>query len=242
MTVEVKICGLKTEAALEAALSGGADYVGFVFHAASPRNIDPGSAAKLADKARGRAKIVALLVDPDDRLVEEVVTAVAPDLIQLHGSESPERVAQIAARFKRPLMKAIKVESARDAQSALAYTGSVALILFDAKVPEGRAGSLPGGNGVAFDWQALEGVRGKLAYMLAGGLTPLNVAEAIRRTGAGAVDVSSGVESRPGEKDARLIARFLQAAKTAKDIPSPGSGEKETEASAIKDGVRGDGK
>lgn len=216
MTVDVKICGLKTEAALEAALANGADYVGFVFHAASPRNVDLATARRLADKARGRAKIVALLVDPDDRQLAEVVAAASPDLIQLHGSETPARVAEIAKRFKRPVMKAIKVESPADAEAALAYKGKADLILFDAKAPEGREGALPGGNGVAFDWQALESVRGKIGYMLAGGLTPLNVAQAIRLTGAASVDVSSGVESRPGEKDAELIRRFLHAAKTAK--------------------------
>jgi phosphoribosylanthranilate isomerase len=222
MTVDVKICGLKTEAALAAALGGGADYVGLVFHAASPRNLDLETARQLAKVARGRAKIVALLVDPDDAQLAEVVAAVEPDLIQLHGVESPERVGEIAERFARPVMKAVKVAGAADAEAALAFAGKAALILFDAKAPEGRAGALPGGNGAAFDWQALESVRGKLPYMLAGGLTPLNVADAIRLTGAGAVDVSSGVESRPGEKDAELIRRFLHAAKTANDIPSPG--------------------
>jgi phosphoribosylanthranilate isomerase len=221
MTVEVKICGLKTEAALNAALECGADYVGFVFHGASPRNVDLATARRLADKARGKAKIVALLVDPDDRQLADVVAAASPDLIQLHGAESPERVAEIAARFKRPVMKAVKVESPADAEAALAYKGKADLILFDAKAPEGREGALPGGNGVAFDWQVLKSVRGKIAYMLAGGLTPLNVAEAIRLTGAKAVDVSSGVESRLGEKDAELIRRFLHAAKTAKQAPSP---------------------
>lgn len=222
MTVAVKICGLKTEEALEAALQNGADYVGLVFHAKSPRNVDLASARKLADKARGRAKIVALLVDPDDERLAEVVAAVEPDLIQLHGAETPARVAAIAARFQRPVMKAVKVASPADAQSALAYGGKAELILFDAKAPEGREGALPGGNGVAFDWRALEGVRGKIGYMLAGGLTPLNVAEAIRLTGAEAVDVSSGVESGPGEKDCELIRRFLHAAKTANQDPSPG--------------------
>jgi phosphoribosylanthranilate isomerase len=220
MTIDVKICGLRTEAALEAALSGGADYVGLVFHEASPRNLDLATAQRLAEKARGKAKVVVLLVDPDDRRLEEVVAAVDPDMIQLHGSETPERAAAIAERFKRPVLKAVKVATAADAQAALSY-GAADLILFDAKAPEDRPGALPGGNGVAFDWQVLEGVRGKLAYMLAGGLTPLNVAEAIRLTGATAVDVSSGVESRPGEKDVELIRRFLHAAKTANDIPSP---------------------
>jgi phosphoribosylanthranilate isomerase len=216
MTVEVKICGLKTEAALLAALEGGADYVGFVFHAASPRHLSLEAARVLADVARGRAKIVALLVDPDDARVTSVVRAVAPDILQLHGAESPERVAAIARLAKLPVMKAIKVDDPADAETARGYSGIAQLILFDAKAPEGRAGALPGGNGVAFDWRALEAVRGKFPYMLAGGLTPANVAEAIRLTGAGAVDVSSGVEVRPGEKDPDLIRRFLRAAKTAK--------------------------
>ena len=217
MTVEVKICGLKTEAALDAALAAGADYVGLVFCTKSPRNLDLATARQLAERARGRAKIVALLVDPDDKQLQDVVAAVAPDIIQLHGSETPERVAEVAKRFGRPVLKAVKVAIADDALAALAYAGKADRILFDAKAPEGRAGALPGGNGLAFDWQALAGVRGKLDYMLAGGLTPANVGEAIRLTGAKAVDVSSGVESRPGEKDPELILRFLRAAKTARE-------------------------
>lgn len=217
MTVDVKICGLKTEAALDTALEHGADYVGLVFHDTSPRNVDLETARALAQRARGRAKVVALLVDPDDSKLADVVAAVEPDVIQLHGSETPARVAEIAQRFSRPVMKAVKVACPADAEAARGYVGKAALILFDAKAPETQAGALPGGNGVAFDWKALEGVRGEFAYMLAGGLTPINVAEAIRRTGADAVDVSSGVESAPGEKDADLIGRFLHAAKTAKD-------------------------
>lgn len=217
MTVEVKICGLKTEAALDAALAAGADYVGLVFCTKSPRNLDLATARQLAERARGRAKIVALLVDPDDKQLQDAVAAVAPDIIQLHGSETPERVAEVAKRFGRPVLKAVKVAIADDALAALAYAGKADRILFDAKAPEGRAGALPGGNGLAFDWQALAGVRGKLDYMLAGGLTPANVGEAIRLTGAKAVDVSSGVESRPGEKDPELIRRFLRAAKTARE-------------------------
>lgn len=223
MTVAVKICGLKTEAALEAALSAGADYVGFVFHATSPRNLDLPTARRLADIARGRARIVALLVDPDDRRLAEVIAAVEPDVIQLHGTETPERVTEIAKRFHRPVLKAVKVASPADAEAALAYAGKAEFVLFDAKAPEGREGVLPGGNGVAFDWRALESVRGKLGYMLAGGLTPVNVAEAIRLTGAEAVDVSSGVERAPGEKDCELIRRFLHAAKTANQVPFPRS-------------------
>jgi phosphoribosylanthranilate isomerase len=217
MTVEVKICGLKTEAALDAALGSGADYVGLVFCAASPRNLDFETAHRLAERARGRARIVTLLVDPDDTLLDLVVAAVAPDIIQLHGSETPQRVAEVSKRLGRPVLKAVKVADADDALGALTYAGKADRILFDAKPVPGAAGTLPGGNGVPFDWEALAGVRGKLDYMLAGGLTPANVAEAIRLTGATAVDVSSGVESRPGEKDPELIRSFLHAAKTARE-------------------------
>ncbi len=219
MTTEVKICGLRTQGALDAALAGGADYVGFVFYARSPRNIAPADARLLAARARGKAKIVALLVDPDDTLLSEVIDTVAPDIVQLHGSETPARVAEIAQRFGRPVMKAVSVADADDIQAALAYAGKADRILFDAKAPADDAAALPGGNGIAFDWQALAGLEGRIDYMLAGGLNPANVGEAIRLTGARAVDVSSGVESGPGEKDPELIRRFIQAAKTAKQTP-----------------------
>ena len=219
MSIEVKICGLRDEAALDAALAGGADYVGFVFFSRSPRNILPQAARALADKARGKAKVVALFVDPDDALLAEIVDAVAPDIVQLHGAETPARVAEIAQRFGLPVMKAVAVSGAEDVQAALAYVGSADRILFDAKAAQDDAGALPGGNGVAFDWQALAGLEGRADYMLAGGLDPGNVAEAILITGARAVDVSSGVESRPGEKHPELIRRFIHAAKTAKQTP-----------------------
>ncbi len=210
MSTKVKICGLRTEAALDAALEGGADYVGFVFFAPSPRNVAPEAAAALTAKARGRATIVALLVDPDDALIESVVASVAPEMLQLHGEESPERVREIRRRWGRPVMKAIKVQTAEDAAAALRYPDA-ALILFDARPPAGA--TRPGGHGAAFDWHVLDGIKDKVPFMLSGGLTPENVAEAIYSTGAAAVDVSSGVESRPGEKDPELIRRFLRAAK-----------------------------
>ena len=194
MPTKVKICGLKTPDAVDAALSGGADYVGLVFYPPSPRNLTPAAAAPLATRARGKATIVALFVDPDDRLIDDVMTLVAPDLLQLHGAETPERVRQIKARTGRPVMKAIKVATAADAEAAFAYQGIADLILFDAKLPPDFAGALPGGNGLAFDWHVLDRVKGKLAYMLSGGLDPGNVAAAIRLTGAPAIDVSSGVE------------------------------------------------
>jgi phosphoribosylanthranilate isomerase len=212
-TTKVKICGLTTEAALEAALAGGADYVGLVFFPPSPRNLSPAAAKPLAARARGRAKVVALMVDPDDALLDAVIASVDPDILQLHGEESPERVAEVRRRWAKPVMKAVKVETAEDAETALRYRGAADLILFDARAP--RESTRPGGNGAPFDWGALAGVKDEVAYMLSGGLTPDNVAEAIRVTGAGTVDVSSGVEARPGEKDPELIRRFLGAAKGA---------------------------
>lgn len=216
MSIAVKICGIKTVDALDAALDGGADYVGLVFFQKSPRNVGHAIARKLSERARGRTKIVTLLVDPTDADVAAAVEAASPDLIQLHGCEAPERVAQIAQATGRRVMKAVKVETAADATVALDYRDAADLILFDAKAPRGAM--LPGGNGIAFDWRTLAGVTPQLGtnWMLSGGLAPGNVAEAVRLTGAPAVDVSSGVESAPGEKSPELIRRFLLAAKIAK--------------------------
>jgi phosphoribosylanthranilate isomerase len=216
-TTKVKICGLRTEAALEAALAGGADYVGLVFFPPSPRNISLAGAKTLADKARGRARIVALLVDPDDALIEAVIASVDPDILQLHGDETSERVREVRRRWGKPVMKAIKVGTAADVEAAFAYSDAADLILFDARPPADS--TRPGGHGATFDWRILAGLKGRLPFMLSGGLTPDNVAEAIRITGAAIVDVSSGVESRPGEKDLELIRRFLLAAKAAKQGP-----------------------
>jgi len=214
-TAKVKICGLKTEAALEAALAGGAEYVGLVFFPPSPRNITPEAAKPLAARARGRARIVALLVDPDDALIDAVVAATDPDMLQLHGDETPQRVAEVRRRWGKPVMKAIKVATAEDAEAAFTYAGVADLTLFDARAP--KDATRPGGHGAAFDWSVLAGVKGRIPFMLSGGLTPDNVAEAIGITGSTMVDVSSGVESRPGEKDPELIRRFLLAAKGAKE-------------------------
>jgi phosphoribosylanthranilate isomerase len=211
MPTKVKICGLKTDAALEAALTGGADYVGFVFFPPSPRNVTPTMAKNLAAKARGRAKIVALMVDPDDALIAEVVASAAPDLLQLHGHETTARVAEIRARWGIPVMKAVPVETADDARAALRFRPAADLILFDARAP--AESTRPGGNGAPFDWRLLLDVKNEAAFVLSGGLTPDNVTHAIRLTGAAIVDVSSGVESGPGEKDTELIRRFLRAAK-----------------------------
>lgn len=214
MSVRVKICGIKDEAALFAAVESRADLVGFVFYRKSPRYLSPEAAAPLATYVRGVAGSVALVVDADDALIDEVVSVVDPDMLQLHGSETPERVAEIRRRTGKPVMKALQVATAADAARALDFVDAADMILFDAKPPPGAA--LPGGNGVPFDWRALESVRGRVPFMLSGGLTPDNVAEAVRLTGARAVDVSSGVESSPGVKDPALIARFLGAAKAIK--------------------------
>jgi phosphoribosylanthranilate isomerase len=213
MSTKVKICGLKTETALEVALDGGADYVGLVFFPPSPRYVTLATATTMAAKARSRAKVVALLVDPDEALIAEVVAAAAPDILQLHGQETPERVAEIRSRWGIPIMKAVAVETAEDARAGMRFAAAADLILFDARAPE--ASTRPGGNGAPFDWRLLTGVKGSAPFVLSGGLTPENVADAIRITGADIVDVSSGVESRPGEKDPALIRRFLHRARGA---------------------------
>jgi phosphoribosylanthranilate isomerase len=215
MPTLVKICGLKTKAAMAAALDGGANFVGLVFYPPSPRSLSPEDASVLAEQARGRARVVALVVDADDRLLDSINQAVRPDLLQLHGAETLERGGAISDRLGIPIMKAINVRTAADAGKALAWRDVSERVLFDAKAPEGLKGALPGGNGLSFDWHVLDEVRDKVNFMLSGGLTADNVATAIRLTGAPAVDVSSGVESSPGVKDVELIAKFLAAAKAA---------------------------
>lgn len=211
MTVKVKICGVRTPAILDAAVTAGADLVGLVFFAKSPRNVTPEQAGALADAARGRVGTVAVMVDPDDALIEAVAGTVRPDMLQLHGHETPERVAAIKERTGLPVFKAISVAETGDVARAAAYAGIADQILFDAKA-DPRA-ELPGGNGIAFDWRVLAAA--ELPFALSGGLTAGNVAEAIRLTGASLVDVSSGVETAPGEKSEGLIAEFIQAARSA---------------------------
>ena len=212
MAAEVKICGLSTPESVEAAVAAGADLIGLVFFPKSPRNVTLEQAAQLAALARGKAKIVALVVDADDRLLADIAGHVRPDFIQAHGSETPERVAEIERLTGKPVIKAIRVRDSGDIAAAAAFSTVASLILYDAKAPETLGSALPGGNGHAFDWGLLEG-ESRPAFMLAGGLTPENVAEAIRVTGAPMVDVSSGVESAPGLKDEALIRKFIEAAK-----------------------------
>jgi phosphoribosylanthranilate isomerase len=215
MVTKVKICGLKTEATLDAALDGGADFVGLNFYPPSPRSLPTAVARRLADRARGRARSVAVLVDPDDARLEEITGEVEPDLIQLHGHETPERVREIRQRFGRPVIKAITVATDAEVAGAKAYYSAADLLLFDARAPASLADALPGGNGLSFDWRLLADLQHKLDFMLSGGLNPANVAEAIRLVRPHVVDVSSGVESAFGHKSIDLIRRFLAAAKGA---------------------------
>jgi phosphoribosylanthranilate isomerase len=213
VSVDIKICGLSRPDMLEAALDAGAAYIGLVFYEPSPRNVTIAQARALAEQARGRAAIVALTVDAPDALLRDIATQVRPDFLQAHGEETPERVREMSKLTGLPVIKAIKVRDSRDVGQARDYAGVAAMVLFDARAPEALADALPGGNGIAFDWTLLEGENGGMRFMLSGGLDCSNIAEAIRITGAPAVDVSSGVERAPGVKDAGLIRKFIETAR-----------------------------
>jgi phosphoribosylanthranilate isomerase len=215
MPVEVKICGLSTPETVEGAITAGADFIGLVFFPASPRHVDLNSARDLAERARGRAKIVALVVDASDQLIQNIARHVRPDYFQAHGHEDPERVRAIGQITDIPVIKAIKVLNAPDVLLARDFRAAADMILFDAKSPAEIADALPGGNGLAFDWSLLGSDRAPKRFMLSGGLTPETVTKAIRATGAPIVDVSSGVESSPGIKDLGRIAAFIAAARAA---------------------------
>lgn len=212
--IRVKICGLSTPETVMAAVEAGADYLGFVFHARSPRNIAPERAADLAKLVPAHVLKVALTVDADDARLAAIVAALKPDMLQLHGSESPERLREIKSRFGLTLMKAIPIGGPEDLGHTSIYRESADLLLFDAKPPKSMQNALPGGNGLVFDWSLIAGEKPDMPWMLSGGLTAANVGEAIRITGAEAVDVSSGVEEAPGRKSPRLIAEFIRAAKS----------------------------
>ncbi len=211
MTVKVKICGVRTPAILDAAVLNGADLVGLVLFAKSPRHLSVSEAHALANAARGRVRTVAVMVEPDDALIDNVADDIRPDILQLHGHESPARVATIKERTGLPVFKAIPVSASADVASASAYAEAADRIVFDAKASPGAV--LPGGNGIAFDWSLLD--TAPRPFALSGGLDAGNVADAIRLTDASLVDVSSGVETAPGEKDADLIAEFSQAVRSA---------------------------
>ncbi|WP_379064604.1 phosphoribosylanthranilate isomerase [Mesorhizobium sp. UC22_110] len=215
-TRDIKICGLRTDEALAAALDNGASHVGFIFFGKSPRNIAPAEAGRLRQAARGKAKAVAVTVDADDASLDGIVAAMAPDMLQLHGSESPERIAEVKARYGLPVMKALSLREAGDLAAIAPYRGVADRFLFDAKPPKGS--ELPGGNGVSFDWRILTSLDADLDYMLSGGLNADNVGEALAIANPPGLDISSGVESAPGVKDVRLIAEFFQAVRAARKI------------------------
>ena len=214
MTPLIKICGLSTAESLDAALEAGADFVGLVRYPRSPRHLTLDQARELSARAKGRAERVALTVDADDTELSAIVDAIDPDLLQLHGDESRERVAAVRALFGRPVMKAVGIAGPADLDRAAAYAKVADFVLLDAKPPK-IAEALPGGNGVTFDWGLLAGLDLGGRFMLSGGLAPENVAEAIRLTGTRAIDVSSGVERRPGEKEPDKIEAFVRAARAA---------------------------
>jgi phosphoribosylanthranilate isomerase len=213
MSLLIKICGLRTAEALDAALEGGADMVGFVFFAPSPRHIDLATARCLAQLVRGPVRKVALTVDADDTMLAGIIDALKPDLLQLHGHETPARVRAVKARFGLPVMKAIAVESNKDLDAIDIYADVADRLLFDARPP--RDATRPGGLGKPFNWRLLERIDIDIPFMLSGGLDETNVAEALRITNAPGVDVSSGVERAPGDKDPQRIQAFIRAARAS---------------------------
>ena len=213
MPLTVKICGLTTPQALDVALESGADLVGFVFFAPSPRHLGLGAARALGLRVHGRAGKVALTVDADDETLRAVVEALKPDLLQLHGNEPPERVVAVRARFGLPVMKALAIAERKDLARIDRYKKAADRLIFDARAPQDA--TRPGGLGQPFDWTLLKGIDRGLPFMLSGGLDAGNVAEALRITRAPGVDVSSGVERAPGEKDPDKIRAFIRAARAA---------------------------
>lgn len=205
--LNVKICGLKTIAAVEAALDGGASHIGFIFFEKSPRNIELAQAGILRQAIAGRAKTVAVTVNAGFEMLDKIVEKVAPDMLQLHGSETPELASEIKARYGLPVLKAFAIRTLADMQASDRYAGIADILLFDAKPPKGS--DLPGGNGVSFDWALLNEFQSETPIMLSGGLNRGNIVEAISIARPDGVDLSSGVETKPGVKDIGLISRLL---------------------------------
>lgn len=209
MTLDIKICGLKTEEAVAAALEGGASHIGFIFVEKSPRHVSVAEAARLRGAARGRALAVAVTVDADDASLDTIVAAMQPDVLQLHGRETPDRVAELRTRYGLPVMKAISIRDAEDLAAIAPYRGVTDRFLLDAKPPAGA--ELPGGNGIAFDWAILASLDADVDYMLSGGINAGNIGAALQMVKPSGVDVSSGVERAPGEKDPEKIRAFFRA-------------------------------
>jgi phosphoribosylanthranilate isomerase len=215
MALDIKICGLKTDEAMAASLAGGASHVGFIFFPKSPRYIDPAAAGRLRRAARGKAMAVAVTVDASDAFLDEIVAKMHPDMLQLHGAETPERVAEVKARHGLPVIKALTLGEAADLERIRPFVGAADRFLFDAKPPKGS--QLPGGNGVTFDWRILTDLDAGVDYMLSGGLNAANIGDALRLANPPGIDISSGVESTPGVKDPAQIEQFFRAVRAARD-------------------------
>ncbi len=214
MTFDIKICGLKTEAAVDAAIGNGATHIGFIFFPRSPRHVEPDEAGRLREGACGKAKAVAVTVDADDATLDQIVAAMSPDIIQLHGKETPQRVLDVKQRYGLPVMKAFAVSTPDDLVRIAPYRGFADRFLFDAKPPKGS--QLPGGNGVSFDWGLLAALDRDVDYMLSGGLNIGNIGDALRQANPPGIDISSGVESAPGVKSPMLIEEFFAAIRAAR--------------------------
>jgi phosphoribosylanthranilate isomerase len=212
----IKICGLSTPETIAAALDNGADMVGFIFFPKSPRNVSVERAARLRQAAVGRAKAVAVTVDAPDEALDELVRKMQPDILQLHGAETPERVAAVKARYGLPVIKAMSIREAADLEKIAPYRGIADKFLLDAKAP--KSSELPGGNGVSFDWSLLSALDPGLDYMLSGGVNAGNVGQALAVTHAPGLDLSSGVESAPGVKSVALVNEFFAALKKAREL------------------------
>lgn len=209
MTLDIKICGLKSDEAVAAALESGASHIGFIFFEKSPRHISIEEAARLREPARGKALAVAVTVDADDATLDAIVSGMKPDILQLHGHETADRIRELKFRHGLPVIKALSIREASDLDLIEAYVGVADRFLLDAKPPAGA--DLPGGNGVAFDWTILTSLDANVDYMLSGGVNAGNIASALRLARPSGVDVSSGVESAPGEKDPEKIRAFFRA-------------------------------
>jgi phosphoribosylanthranilate isomerase len=214
MRLDIKICGLKTPEAVDHAVALGATHIGFIFFGKSPRHIEPADAGRLADRVRGRAKIVSVSVDADNDELDEIMAMIRPDILQLHGRESPDRVLTVKAVTGLPVWKALSISEAKDLERADDYDGIANRYLFDAKRPKNS--ELPGGNGVSFDWTLLAGLSEQIDYMLSGGLDKDNVAEALRIAKPTGIDLSSGVESSPGVKSLQMMDEFFAAVRAAR--------------------------
>jgi len=214
MAVDAKICGLSTPEAIETAIAGGAGFIGLVFYPKSPRYVTPDAAGALSKPVEGKVTRVGLIVDATDDEITAILKDCPLDLLQLHGKETPERVAAIRSKFGLPVMKVLSVATAEDIAGARSYEAVADRLMFDAKPPKAMVNALPGGNAVSFDWSLLAGQSFRKPWMLAGGLTAENLAEAVRISGAPAVDTSSGVEDRPGVKNLQKIKDFLTVARS----------------------------